>query len=79
MGKREDQVWPLLEVRTRPNLCEIAKTRSFWEKEQRSTRKDMEGQHKGRHEEIQLTEDIWHKIENTGELSVLHARVSAKR
>ena len=50
MGNREDQVWPLLEVRTRPNLCEIAKTRSFWEKEQRSTRKEMDGQHKGRHD-----------------------------
>ena len=32
-------------------IREIAKTRSFWE-EQRSTEKEMEGQHKGRHEEI---------------------------
>ena len=32
-------------------IREIAKTRSFW-KEQRSTEKEMEGQHKGRHDEI---------------------------
>ena len=37
---------------TKPHLCKIAKTRSFWEKEQRSTEKEMEGQRKGRHEEI---------------------------
>ena len=36
-----------------PNhICEIVATISFWEKEQRSTDKEMEGQHKGRHEEI---------------------------
>ena len=45
-------VWPLLEARTRPHRCEIAETRGFWEKEQRSTEKGMEGQHTGRHEEI---------------------------
>ena len=33
----------LLEARTQPHLCEIAQTRSFWEKEQRSTEKEMEG------------------------------------
>ena len=33
-------------------------TRRYWEKEQRSTEKEMECQHKGRHEEIQLTEDL---------------------
>ena len=38
--------------RTQPHLCEIAATKSFWEKEQRSTEKEMEGQHKRRHEEI---------------------------
>ena len=45
-------VWPLLEARTQPRMCEIAKTRGFWEKEQRSIEKEMEGQHTGRHEEI---------------------------
>ena len=45
-------VWPLLEARTQPHLCEIAKTRGFWEKEQRPTEKEMEGQHTGRYEEI---------------------------
>ena len=46
-------VWLLLETRTQPHLCEIAsKARGFWEKEQRPTEKDMEGQHTGRHEEI---------------------------
>ena len=38
-------VWPLLEVRTQPNLCKIAPTRGFWEEEQRPTKKEMEGQH----------------------------------
>ena len=51
-------VWSLLEARTQPQLCEIAKTRNFWEKEQRSTEKEMEGQHKGRHEEIPTDEDM---------------------
>ena len=45
-------VWPLLEARTQPHLCEIVATRCFWENEQRSTEKEMQGQHKGRHEEI---------------------------
>ena len=45
-------VWPLLEARTQPYLCEIAETRGFWEKEQRPTEKEIEGQHKGRHEEV---------------------------
>ena len=45
-------VWPLLEARTQPHLCEIAETRGFWEKEQRPTEKEMEGQRKGRHEEV---------------------------
>ena len=45
-------VWPLLEARTQPHLCEIAKTGSFGAKEQRSTEKEMEGQRKGRHEEV---------------------------
>ena len=44
-------VWPLLEARTQPHLSEIAKTRGFWEKEQRPTEKEV-GQHTGRHEEI---------------------------
>ena len=48
-------VWPLLEART--HLCEIVATRRFFEKEQRSTEKEMEGQHEGRHEEIP-TEDM---------------------
>ena len=34
-----------IDARTQPHLSEIAKTRSFWAKEQRSTEKDMEGQH----------------------------------
>ena len=38
--------------RTQPHLCKIAATRDFWEKEQRLTEKEMEGQHTGRHEEI---------------------------
>ena len=47
-------VWPLLETRTQPHqiLCKIAATRGFWEEEQRPTKKEMEGQHTGRHEEI---------------------------
>ena len=45
-------VWPLLEARTRHHLSEIVATRRFWEKEQRSTEKEMEGQLKGRYEEI---------------------------
>ena len=45
-------VWPLLEARTQPHLCEISKTRGFGEKEQRPTAKEMEGQHTGRHGEI---------------------------
>ena len=47
-------VWPLLEERTQPHLCEIYEARSFWEKEQRSTEKEMEGRHKGRLEEIPI-------------------------
>ena len=31
------------------HMCEIAETRGFWEKEQRSTEKEIEGQHKRRH------------------------------
>ena len=50
-------VWPLLEARTQPHLCEIAKTGSFEEKEQRPTEKEKEGQHTGKHEEIP-TEDM---------------------
>ena len=46
-------VWPLLEARTQPHLCEIAETRGFWEKDQRPTEKETEGQRKGRHEEVQ--------------------------
>ena len=48
-------VWSLLEARTQPHLCDIAKTRGFWdsvEKEQRPTEREMEGQHTGRHEGI---------------------------
>ena len=33
-------------------LCETAKTTGFWEKEQRPTEKEMEGQHTGRPDEI---------------------------
>ena len=45
-------VWPLLEARSQPHLSEIAKDRGFWEKEPRSTEKEMEGQCKGRQEEV---------------------------
>ena len=45
-------VWPLFEAKPQPHMYEIAATGSFWEKEQRLTEKEMEGQHKGRHEEI---------------------------
>ena len=52
-GKQKTKVvWPLLEARTQPHLCKIAKTRGLWEKEPRPTEKEMEGQHTGRHEEI---------------------------
>ena len=52
-GKTKNKVvWPQLDARTRPHLCEIAKTRSFWKKEQRLTEKETEGQRKGRHVEI---------------------------
>ena len=44
--------WPLLEAIMQPHLCEIAKTRGFSEKEQMPTEKEMDGQHKGRHEEL---------------------------
>ena len=37
-------VWPLLETRKQTHLCEIAETRGCWEKEPRSTEKEMEGQ-----------------------------------
>ena len=37
---------------TQPHLCELAKTRGFWEKEPRPTENEMEGQHTGIHEEI---------------------------
>ena len=40
----------LLEARTQLHLCRIAKTRGFWETEQRPTEKETEGQHTGRHE-----------------------------
>ena len=50
--KKFEVVWPLLVARTQPHLFEIAKTRSFQEKEQRSTEKEMEGQHIGRQEEM---------------------------
>ena len=36
----------LLEARTQPHMCEIVATRRSWEKEKRSTEKEMEGQHK---------------------------------
>ena len=51
-NRKTKVVWPLLEAGTQPHLCKIAETRSFWEKEQRSTEKETEGQHTGRHEEI---------------------------
>ena len=52
-GKQKIKVvWPLLEARTQPHLSEFTETRSFWETKQRSTEKEMEEQHKGRHEEI---------------------------
>ena len=44
LKKKETKVvWPLIEARTQPHLCEIAKTRSFWEKEQRLTEEETEG------------------------------------
>ena len=46
-----------------------AKSLSFWEEEQRSTEKEMEGQLnlKENMKTYQLTEDtIWNKIKNTG-------------
>ena len=39
-------------LRREHKLCKIAETRGFWEKEQRPTEKEMEGQRKGRHEEV---------------------------
>ena len=45
-------VWSLPETRTKRHLCKIDKIRSFGEKEQRSTEKETEGQHKGRYEKI---------------------------
>ena len=36
-------VWSLLEARTQPHMCEIAKTRGFWEKKQRPNEKEMGG------------------------------------
>ena len=44
LENKTKMVWPLLEARTQPHLCEIAKTRGLWEKDQRSTEKEMEGQ-----------------------------------
>ena len=37
LENKTKMVWPLLEARTQPHLCEIAKTRRVWKKEQRST------------------------------------------
>ena len=74
-------VWLLLEARTQPRLCEIAKTRGFWEKGQRPTKKEMEGQHTGRHEEIPADWKTWHNIENTGRLKywpALHKEIVKK-
>ena len=50
----QNVVWPLLEARTQPHLCEIAKTRGFWEKEQRPTEKEIQRDMK----KYQLTEDM---------------------
>ena len=51
-------VWPLLEARTQPHMCEIAKTGSFGEKEQRSTEKKIRDNIKGDMKKYQLTEDM---------------------
>ena len=52
-------VWPLLEARTQPHLCEIARTRNFW-KEQRSTEKEKRWRDNinGDMKKYQLTEDM---------------------
>ena len=48
LENKTNVVWPLLEARTQPHLCKIAATPR--EEEQRPTKKEMEGQHTGRHE-----------------------------
>ena len=52
-------VWPPLEARTQPHLCEIARTRNFW-KEQRSTEKEKRWRDNinGDMKKYQLTEDM---------------------
>ena len=49
-------VWPLIEARTQSHLCEIAKTRSLWEKEQRSTKQRWSDNINGNMKKHQLTE-----------------------
>ena len=51
-NKNNKVVRPLFEARTQPHMCEIAKTRSLWQKDQRATEKEMKGQPKGRHGEM---------------------------
>ena len=51
-------VWPLPEARTQPHMCEIAKTRGFWEKEQRPTEKRWRDNIQGDMKKYQLTEDM---------------------
>ena len=53
-------------LRRENNTCEIAETRLFLEKEPRSTKKEMDGQHVGRLEERNIKKlKTWHNIENT--------------
>ena len=51
-------VWPLLEAKTQPHLCEITETRSFWEKAQSRPKTRWLDNIKGDMTKYQLTEDM---------------------
>ena len=58
-GKQKTKVvWPLLDVRTQPHLCEIAKTRGLWEKSRGRPKKRRRGNIQGDMKKYQLTEDM---------------------
>ena len=66
-GKQKTKVvWPLLEATTQPHLCEIAKTRGFWEKGAEADRKRDGGTTYRETWRNTNWLKTWHKTENTG-------------
>ena len=51
-------VWPLVEARTQPHPCEIAKTRGFWEKGRGRPKKGWRDNIQGDKKKYRLTEDM---------------------